>query len=56
MNKFIRMYKAVEINHFKGLPQHLTGDSKLQSHIVLKDGREHLLTDIVKSAKATGRN
>jgi len=50
------MYKSVAINHLKGLPQHLTGCSKLQSHNLLKHRREHLLTNIVKSAKATGRN
>lgn len=56
MNEFRRMHKAVAINHFKGLPQVLSGCSKLQTHIMLKHGREHLLTDTVKSAKATGRN
>jgi len=56
VNEFIRMYKAVAIIHFKGLPQYLTGRSKIQSHILFKHGKAHLLTDPVKSAKATGRN
>jgi hypothetical protein len=55
-DEFIRMCKAVAMNHFKGLSQHLSGCSKLQTHILLKYGTDGLLTCTVKLAKATGRN
>jgi hypothetical protein len=55
-NEFIRMYKAVAINHYKGLPLFLSGCSRLQTHILLKHRRQHPKTDSVKSAKATERN